>query len=256
MKNPTGVASPRPIHAAHRRPPITAPTRNPVTVSGLTFRAKFKSLKGANPIKAESLLELRAADLLEFAKGISHISYQPKKLRIRIVGRWRHYTPDFSGKRVTRGSLLVEVKPQDIASLPEMRQKFEAAADAARSAGDRFIVLTERQIYRAGTRDMRRLLALRRDWVVENLGGPPIDETIEAIAASIWSENNALREAFSDDRRLSVAATLRLIGGEDAQATLDLLLTARVLAWPIAQELGPRTLLNAYTENDDEQLFV
>lgn len=255
MKTFIDEPSTRPIRAATSRPPVLGPTRNPVSVSGGTFRAKHKSAKGANLIKSESLLELRAAGLLEFARCVTHISYQPLKLRIRISGRTLSYKPDFQGHRVTGGNLLVEVKPWELAQHPEMQRKFRAAADAARDIGARFIVLTERQIFRAGTVDMRRLLDLRRDWIVENLGGPPLAESLEEAAAMKWADSDPLRRSFADGRRHSVAATLRLLGGDDAPAALNLLLAARVLAWPIKQRLVPTTPLNAFAADDDEQLF-
>src|SRR5690349_6794169 len=102
MTDPYGNSSaPRQVYAARVRASLLNPTRNPVTPSGDTFRAKHKSLKGANAIKCESLLELRATDLFEFAKGITSFSYQPPKLRLHLDGRYPRYTPDFAGHRAT-----------------------------------------------------------------------------------------------------------------------------------------------------------
>lgn len=251
-----GGAPARAIHATRSASPASGPVRNPITTGGHTFRAKFKSSKAANLVKCESLLELQAAQLLEFAKSITHVSHQPRRLKIRLDGRVRPYTPDFEARRASGGHLLIEVKPQELATLPHLRAKFAAAAEVAREQGDWFIVLTERQIRRGGTPCMRRLLDLRRDWMLERLGGPATDETMDTLAQSFWASNAALRDAFAGGQRHSVAATLRLLGAKDATSTLDALLATRTLAWPVAQKISRSTLVHAYTEADDAQLFI
>lgn len=233
------------------------PSRNPITISGDTFRGKFRSLKCGSTIKCESLTEMRASDLLEFSKQVDHITHQPPTLKFRLDGKRRRYTPDFAGSLVDGGHLLVEVKPQVKACLPEMKLFFKAAKEAAAQEGCHFVVVTERHFRRPGMKDVKRLLKMRRDWIVENLGGPPLDESLDATAASIWHENPALQRAFEDKPRMSVAEVIHMLGGTDeARWSLDLLLLTRTLAWPISQSLVRSTQLHIYSEIDDEQLFI
>ncbi|WP_382322394.1 Tn7 transposase TnsA N-terminal domain-containing protein [Hydrogenophaga sp. UC242_50] len=257
MKNPMGTRSGAIPYRDVTPSQQLLPSRNPITISGDTFRGKFKSLTCGSTIKCESLTEIRATDLLEFSKQILHITHQPPTLKFKLDGKRRRYTPDFAGSLVGGGHLLVEVKPQAKACLPEMKAFFKAAKVAAAQEGCRFAVVTEHHFRRPGMKDVKRLLKMRRDWVVENLGGPPLDESLDTTAASIWHENPALQRAFENKPRMSMAEVIRMLGSTDeARWSLDLLLLTRTLAWPISQSLGRHTQLHIYSEIDDEQLFI
>lgn len=246
------------LHGAANSPSRLLPSRNPVKPSGDTFRAKFRSRKSEHPVRCESLLELKATALLEFAKCINQYTHQPPKLRLCVDGKLRRYTPDFGTTRSDgRGYLLVEVKPEIKAKKPDMRKKFQAAKEAANQQGCGFVVVTERHLQRAGMADVLRLLKIQHDFVVENIEGPPIDESMGAIAESIWCENPALQRVFDSKPFVTMAEAVRVMGGgEDARWSLDVLLLARILTWPITQALKPSTRLHMYTEADDEQLFL
>lgn len=233
------------------------PVRNPITRSGDHFRAKARCPRTGEEIRCESLLERSCLNLLMFALGIGRITHQPGTFTINIDDRTRQYTPDFAIVTPQGSTSYFEVKPFAIAHTRKKRRFHNAVFKHLRSRGSNFYVLTERHLERRGFADIQRLLQFRHNWFVERLGGPPIDESIDAIGLSIWHEFPCLRNAVAGGRSISIKEAVNLLGGgSDASQCLLVLLTTRHLAWPIRHALGLTTRLHQYTEADDEQLFI
>lgn len=233
------------------------PVRNPISRSGDTFRAKTRCPRSGEEIRCESLLERSCVNLLMFAQGKGRITHQPGTFTINIGDRKRQYTPDFAIVTPRGTTSYFEVKPFAIAHTREKRQFHNAVFKQLRSQGSNFYVLTERHLERKGVADIQRLLQFRHNWFVERLGGPPIDESLDAVGQSLWHELPSLRKAVSGGQSILVKEALGLLGGgSDASQCLLVLLATRHLAWPIRQALCLTTRIHQYTEADDEQLFV
>lgn len=237
------------ITAPHRGVPLVTPTRSPVGHTGRHFRGKFYSAKNARHIKCESYLEVLIARLLEFLRNVSGYSEQPPALSMRVGRRRRKYTPDFIVHRLSGSDYLVEVKPAELANLPELKVKFAAAVRAAEAQGYRFAVITDRDVGKIASRNVEEMLAIRGRVRTRALG---TQEKAQEPALTTM-----LATAFAHGGSMPMSALLRLLGnGPGAHTELMTLLAFRVLAWNIDQQLELTTRIFLPKERDDEEVFA
>jgi hypothetical protein len=244
-----------PVHAARRGAPLFDPVRNPIDRSGMCFRVKFFSQKNARLVRCESLLEAKVLRLLEFARDVVSYSEQPPKLRIRLSGRSRNYTPDFAVRWRDGAVWILEVKPIDIAVREEMQERFAVARAAAASQGMQYRVIGEPQVGRPGFKDIERLLESRRRLRTENLGLSQDD--LVSDPASVDVALNRLSTVLSGVGELPVSEVVGLLDFDGCgRRRFESLLASRLIAWCIDQPLRDSTLIHLFTESDDEQLFA
>lgn len=243
-----GTAAPR------KGRPLVQPTRNPVRHTGRYFRGKLFSLKNARLVRCESLLEMRAACFFEFASGVLSFSEQPPPLAIRIRRRKRKYTPDFIVHWREGRDWLVEVKPSELAGVPEMQEKFVAAREAAEEQCYRYVVLTERVTDKPGASFIEELLAIRRRVRTRGLGSSADAQDSRETTPRLPV---ALAHATAHGGSLSLTEVLRLLGNRaGAMNELKTLLAFRILAWNVDQQLTKTSRIYQPSEKDDEELFV
>lgn len=245
-----------PIFASIRAAPFLPPSRNPVSRSALTMHGSFASLKNHAFVKFESDLERRVLMLLEFAPAVAQFSHQPPRMQIRVNGRTRRYTPDFAVKWRSGVPWIIEVKPSDIAAEPEWQERFQAAREASRERGYRFVVVTERHACRPGMADVASWLEQRRRRRIESLGDSALFLNSLAVDASLEALLH-LSVALDSRQRVVAAEAARLLGGGAVGAAhLDSLLCARHVVASLDKPVSSTTLIHAYTEADDECLFL
>ena len=245
----------RPVHAAPRGTPLFNPVRNPIDRSGMCFREKFFSQKNARLVRCESLLEAKVLRLLEFARDVVSYSEQPPRLRIRLSGRVRNYTPDFAVQWRDGAVWILEVKPLDISLREEMQERFAAARAVAASQGMRFLVVSESQVERPGFKDIKRLLEYRRRFRTENLGLSQDD--LVPDPASIDVDVTELRATLAAVGELPAREVVGLLDSDGGgRRQFESLLASRVIAWCTDHSLHDSTLIHLFTEFDDEQLFA
>ncbi len=254
-KHPAGRGS---VHATMRGAPLLPPSRNPVSTSGHCFRGSFASLKNCGLLKFESNQERMAFVLLEFAPSVTRYSQQPLKMRIRVEGRTRFYTPDIVVQWRNGAKWLVEVKPSEIAGQDEWQVKFEAARVAASDLGYRFVVVTERQVAQPGIHDVIRWLEMRRRHRTEHLGDHRRNDGVDPVLATVSPEIRAHFDRLLEARNgMRVVDAIRALGGAAAGASnLEALLAVRNVVVPLAERVTESTLIQAFTEADDELLFI
>lgn len=164
-------------------------------------------------VEHESALERDFALLVSFDDPGAVIMSQPMTIRFDAADGRRRYTPDFGVMWSDERYELVEVKYRaDLRSdWPELRPGFMAARDAARAAGGRFRIATERSIRCPRLDNARRLLPLRR---------APLDRTLAETAKAIVATMDAptLRDtmtAMPCDRVAALGAIWRLMARGD-----------------------------------------
>lgn len=253
--HPTGRGC---VHATLRGAPLLPPSRNPVSATGHCFRGSFASLKNRGLLKFESHLEHKVFALLEFAPTVTRYSQQPPRMRIRVDGRTRFYTSDIAVQWRNGAKWLIEVKPSDVAAQDAWQTKFEAARVAAAELGYRFVVVTERHVEQPGMRDVHRWLEMRRRHRTEHLGDPHQHAGVDSMLASVSPEIRAHL-----DRLLKIRTGVRVVdavpalgGGAIGASNLDALLAVRHVVVPLAERVTESTLIQAFTEADDELLFI
>jgi hypothetical protein len=247
------------VHGTLRQQPLLPPSRNPVTPTGRgSMRGSFASLKNAIPLKFESDLERKVFALLEFAPSVTRYSQQPPRMPLRIDGRTRLYTPDVAVQWRNGAIWLIEVKPSDLAAQDSWQAKFEAAQVAAAELGYRFVVVTERQVEQPGMRDVHRWLEMRRRHRTEHLGDPRPLAGVDPMLAAVPSEMRAgLDRLLSARTRVRVdAAVCAMGGGAVGASNLESLLAVRYVVVPLSEQVTDSTLVQAFTEADDELLFA
>ncbi|MGO9237051.1 MAG: Tn7 transposase TnsA N-terminal domain-containing protein [Methylocella sp.] len=129
-------------------------------------------------VEYESALERDFALVVSFDDPGAVIVSQPMTIWFDAGDGRRRYTPDFSVKWSDGRFDLVEIKYRvDLrADWSRLRPGFLAARDAARGAGGRFRIVTERSIRGPWLENARRLLPLRR---------APLDHTLAEMAKAI-----------------------------------------------------------------------
>ena len=213
-------------------------TRNPVRHTGRGFRAKFASRKMGRMIRCESLLEMRAVQLAEFARNIVNIEEQPLTLEYEIDGKARRYTPDFRFRWKDGREWIVEVKPQERLALPNNQSRFARISEVIAESGSTFTVLTEAQ--------------LRRDCLNDQ-----IDQWLRRRRISFPSTAGAhLSELWVDrvgQASCSLTEAEQTLGGKEI---VQQLLADRDLVCD-AEAIGSSGMtVRLFKEGDDHALFV
>lgn len=245
------------VHGTPRGRPFMAPSRNPVSTSGHCMRGSFASLKNRGPVKFESNLERYVFCLLEFAPTVVQYSHQPPRMQICVDGRMRRYTPDIAVQWRGGTTWLVEVKPSDIASQPAWQMRFEAARIAARALGHEFVVVTERHVNRPGMDDVHRWLECRRRSRTERLGDPQGQDALQPSIDVPPQARVRLDKVLAARGQIRVSEAKELLGGATVGAvSLDALLSIRHVVAPLSERVSDSTFIHAFTESDDEELFV
>ena len=164
-------------------------------------------------VEHESALERDFALVVSFDDPSAVIVSQPMTIWFDANDGRRRYTPDFSVKWSDGRFDLVEIKYRaDLrADWSRLRPGFIAARDAARKAGGRFRIVTERSIRGPWLENARRLLPLRR---------APLDHALAEMAKAIVGRMNmpTLREtvtAMPCDRVVALGAIWRLMARGD-----------------------------------------
>lgn len=213
-------------------------TRNPVRHTGRGFRAKFASQKMGGMIRCESLLEMHAVRLAEFARDIVTIEEQPFKLRYRAGGRARRYTPDFRFRWKDGRDWIVEVKPQEKMALPSNQSKFARIADVISESGATFIVLTEAQLHRDRLNDQIDQWLRRRRISFPSTAGAHLSE--------LWADRVGQASCSLTEAELA-------LGGKDV--VQQLLADRDLVCDPEAIGSSGMTV-RLFKEGDDHALFV
>lgn len=105
----------------------------------------FPSWTAGQMVPWESRNEYHFLLCAEVTPSIASIQAQPLKLQFELDGRVVRYTPDY-GLSQGGESLLVEVKPADVASTDEAQAFFAAAGQAAAECGYAYEVVTDTQL--------------------------------------------------------------------------------------------------------------
>lgn len=213
-------------------------TRNPVRHTGRGFRAKFSSRKMGRMIRCESLLEMRAVQLAEFARDIVSIEEQPFTLEYEIDGKVRRYTPDFRFRWKDGREWIVEVKPQERLILQSNQSRFARIADVIAEFGSTFIVLTEVQLRREALNDqIDQWLRCRR------LSFP---STLAAQLSQLWA-------GHVGKAKCSLTEAAQALGGKDS---VQQLLADRDLVCDLDLIGSSGMTVRLFKEGDDDVLFV
>lgn len=213
-------------------------TRNPVRHTGRGFRAKFSSQKMGRMIRCESLLEMHAVRLAEFARDIVTIEEQPFTLRYRAGGKARRYTPDFRFRWKDGRDWTVEVKPQEKMALPSNQSKFARIGDVISESGATFIVLTEAQLHRDRLNDQIDQWLRRR-----RISFP---STARAHLSELWADRVGQASCSLTEAELA-------LGGKDV--VQQLLADRDLVCDPEAIGSSGMTV-RLFKEGDDHALFV
>ncbi|CAE6861175.1 hypothetical protein R69746_07824 [Paraburkholderia aspalathi] len=209
------------------------PVRNPVTPSGMGFRAKFFSPKNKRLVRCESLLEFDCLHLFEFARGVVSFVEQPMTVHYRLGGVTRSYTPDFAVDWQDGRRYFVEVKPAERLAELQNEEKFGRLAAVFAAHGDQLVLLSEIQIRNVTRlRQVKRLLRCRLDAQLDMTPthGTPATMTPRTIG-----------EALSD--------------GSTRPAILGQLAT-REISCCLEQEITDSTLLLPFEGRHDDALFI
>lgn len=213
-------------------------TRNPVRHTGRGFRAKFSSQKMGRMIRCESLLEMRAVQLAEFARDIVSIEEQPLTLEYAIDSKARRYTPDFRFRWKDGREWLVEVKPQEWLALPNNQSRFARIAEVITEMGSAFVVLTEAQLRRDLLNDKIDQWLRRR-----RISFP---STASAHLSELWADR-------VDKARCSLTEAEQALGGKDV---VQQLLADRDLVCDLDAIGSSGMTVRLFKEGDDDVLFV
>lgn len=114
--------------------------------TGGIVRGKFPSRKTGRMVHHEGLLEADAIYHFESSPRISAYTEQPETIQYPDGNRLRRYTPDFELFLADGSSVLVEIKPAELAAKDETKHKYERIAEHFTRIGRVFVVLTDRQL--------------------------------------------------------------------------------------------------------------
>ncbi len=147
--------------------PLITPVRmlglNPTTASR---RGVFQSRKVDASLHHESGLEKSAFMRFEADPRVKSYCPQPFTLRYFEDGQAASSTPDILVETAT-GKVTVEVKPLSKLCLPDVARKIAATAHLLRQRGEKYIVLTEREIYSQPAHENSLLVARYRWWPLD-----------------------------------------------------------------------------------------
>ncbi|AVG16058.1 hypothetical protein CFN79_09435 [Chromobacterium vaccinii] len=122
------------------------PARRVVAPTGAFIRGRFPSIKARRMISYEQLLERDMLYLCEFAPQVVDIKEQPFRLQYAMFNKVRRYTPDFALTMADGSILVIEVKPTDSLTKPDVWEKLLHIKDAMQRQGQQFIVVSSETI--------------------------------------------------------------------------------------------------------------
>lgn len=105
----------------------------------------FPSIKMKRMIAYESLIERDYIYVLDFEQDVLEFEEQPLSIEYQHEGKQRHYTPDFSVKKVNH-HIIVECKPKVFVDTAENRRKFDVARLWCEERGYQFQVVVESEL--------------------------------------------------------------------------------------------------------------
>ena len=114
--------------------------------TGGIVRGKFPSRKTGRMVHHEGLLELDAIYHFENSPLIAAYTEQPETIQYPDGNRLRRYTPDFELFLADGSSVLIEIKPAELATKDETKHKLDRVAEHFTRIGRMFVVLTDRQL--------------------------------------------------------------------------------------------------------------
>lgn len=157
----------------------------------------------------ESMAEQRSLLALDFAASVTEVLSQPFRLRYGTGSGWRQHVPDFLAVTAD-GVLVVDVRPGDRVGA-EDRGAFAATAEAALTAGWRYLVVTGWRAHVMGNLDavsaQRRRLAdptgIQQELVTKVGAGPKaFGELVAATSVPALARAHALHLIWH--RRLGI----------------------------------------------------
>ncbi len=105
----------------------------------------FPSIKMKRMIAYESLIERDYIYVLDFEQDVLEYEEQPLSIEYRYEDKQRHYTPDFSVKKVNQ-RIIVECKPKVFVDTAENQRKFDVARSWCEESGYQFQVVVESEL--------------------------------------------------------------------------------------------------------------
>lgn len=114
--------------------------------TGGIVRGKFPSRKTGRMVHHEGLLELDAIYHFETSPLILAYTEQPETIQYPDGNRLRRYTPDFELFLADGSSVLVEIKPKELAAEAETKHKLDRIIEHFTRIGRVFAVLTDQQV--------------------------------------------------------------------------------------------------------------
>lgn len=170
-------------------------------------------------VEHESALERDFALLASFDDAGAMIVSQPITIRFDSADGLRRYTPDFSVRWSDGRFELVEVKYRAdlLANWRRLRPGFMAARAAAREAGGRFRIATERNIRIPRLDNARRLVPLRRSAIDSEVK----ERALRAARSVTACTFGAIVDATGRDRIEALGIAWRLIAQGAIAVDLD-----------------------------------
>ncbi len=121
------------------------PARNLTKSRGKNIH-RYASAKMGKRVTVESALECDACYHFDFEKDIIRFCSQPIRYSYYYKGKWHTYVPDFLVQFDTGEYVLYEIKPDDVASLPDFLDEWNAKQQAAEKLALELELLEEKQI--------------------------------------------------------------------------------------------------------------
>jgi len=171
--------------------------------------------------------------LAEFARTIAAFDEQPVSISYLVGGRRRRYTPDFRFLWQDGREWFVEVKPAEKLATSENNERFAAIASYFEKAGARFVALTEEQICRSRRSQLVQYLLRMR----------PNDSAPSECPVLHWQDHHSA----------SFADAAQVLGGVKKVVEA---LARRDLVCDLHQPLTAQSVVRAFSEADDDALFV
>ncbi|HHG3505913.1 endonuclease [Vibrio parahaemolyticus] len=107
---------------------------------------RYASAKMGKRVTVESALECDACYHFDFEKDIIRFCSQPIRYSYYYKGKWHTYVPDFLVQFDTGEYVLYEIKPDDVASLPDFLDEWNAKQQAAEKLELELELIEEKQI--------------------------------------------------------------------------------------------------------------
>lgn len=180
--------------------------RKVVTRRGRHIRGDFPSKKLNRMVVWESPLEKDALLLIELSPGVISYQEQPEEVVYWNGEVMCRYVPDVRVNLCDETSLLIEVKPADELKRPVVKAKYTWIARHLQEQGERFLILTEQEIYQEPQFSNLRQLRHWYNHPPENL------PSAKEVAAKLQGHDHACLQECLDMFGPGVAYALIAIG--------------------------------------------